>query len=194
MSEHMTNGTLYLQTIFLLFAFLNFSCGPRVKEEEIKKIEDCLPQFKTILAKKENIDKRVRDLENKIALLRLDMRNKIKVLKDDFGVKKREIEEEIREVKKELEPELKLISDKIEELNQKLSSLKKRASDIENMLRDTQSLIEKSQETDIIIKSEADWEREIKLLKEEKEKIKGDIQALKEKILIYELALRMLRQ
>lgn len=178
----------------ILIIFLQAGCAPKISEEEIKKIENFDPQFKASFAKKKDIDLRILALKNKIALEKSETERRIEILREDFRNKKEGIEREILEIKKELEPEIKTIEEKRTKLNQEILSLQKRRSDIENMLKNTQNLIKKSEETNISIQDKADWERQIRILEKEKEVLDREISSFKEKVSLYGLELMILRQ
>ncbi|MCM8783596.1 MAG: hypothetical protein NC818_02300 [Candidatus Omnitrophica bacterium] len=194
MNKQTIGKNIFWGAIFLLFAFMNFSCALKITEEDIKKVENFDPQFKTLLSQKRNIAEKVMVLEHKITLEKLETDKQIEVIRGQFRDKKKEIEKEIIEVRKGLDPGMNGIKDKIKELNQSLSSLMKRLSTIENMLKNTKNLMRKSQETSIVLKDKTDWEREISVLEKEKEEINTKIQGIREEIALYELELRILRQ
>jgi chromosome segregation ATPase len=173
--------------------FVNTACVPKITEEEIKRLEQFDPAFKSILEKKKNVDIKVASLENQIALEKETLEARVSVLKDDFRKKKEVIQAQILQAKKELPPLRQAIKEKIEKVNQELKPKSDRLVSIEAMLKDTQSLLEKSKDTNIALQESAKWNTQIETLNKEKGKVEQEISSLKEKIRFYELGLRLIK-
>lgn len=173
--------------------FVNTACAPKITEEDIKKVENFDPQFKTVLNKKRELELKVSSLENQMAAEKADTEAKISALRSEFQNKKAGLQAQIIEVKAQLEPDKEAIKDKIEELNQELKPLQEKLANIEGMVKDTQSLIEKSKNTNIALHDKGKWDTQIKTLDAEKSKVQKEINGLKDNLRFYELELRILK-
>ena len=183
----------YKISCLLLFFIFCAGCIKETTEEDIKKLESSDPHFGAILKKKKEINMKASLLEKQISEERINVEAKILMLRDEFENKRAALKAQVEEVKALLNPDKKAIKDKITKLNEELKPKTERLKDIELMLKDTISLLEKSRNTNITLQEKEKWDKQIYTLEMEKEKVIRDIRSLREKIQLFGMELRVLR-
>lgn len=180
--------------IFVVFMLLMvISACSRTNERMLNQLLEQDPEFKEILLLKREAANQITALKKQLLEHRREANSKITAIKELLRTQEKEIQIKIRTYEDKIRSKIQEINSRIIVLNAELKKYKRELKRIEQMIKDTRTIMEKSKTLGLISDDPSQWDRKFIELNEQKDNMQERINIIKDKIQMYKAELRFIR-